>query len=192
MLPGQSNLDMLRSLREFALSMPVFIPSALIDARHVVSGLGAAAAPTGRVPSLRLSQPAPHTAAEPIGQSCPSGAAGSGGDGRGIAAAAAHTGQGPANSAGAGYIPLPVPRTGDEVPELAEVLSQLPGRLQGQATTQASFLVAGDLRATHATGHVANRPRRERARPGSPPPAPPWLGTTPSWPARAGSLAISC
>ncbi|GAA4508700.1 response regulator transcription factor [Hymenobacter ginsengisoli] len=43
MLPGQSGLDVLRNLREFGISTPVLIVSALTDSKHVVGGLEAGA-----------------------------------------------------------------------------------------------------------------------------------------------------
>jgi len=43
MLPGQSGLDVLRNLREFGITTPVLIVSALTDSKHVVGGLEAGA-----------------------------------------------------------------------------------------------------------------------------------------------------
>jgi len=43
MLPGQSGLDVLRNLREFGITTPVVIVSALTDSKHVVGGLEAGA-----------------------------------------------------------------------------------------------------------------------------------------------------
>ncbi|MDU0370650.1 response regulator transcription factor [Hymenobacter endophyticus] len=43
MLPGQNGFDVLRNLREFGLSTPVIILSALSDTAHVIRGLDAGA-----------------------------------------------------------------------------------------------------------------------------------------------------